>query len=145
MLTEQQIDYCLAKIKEQLTITDATNRRPNIDNVIRVVKQTIADAYGDTRVNQSDPINELGLREQTVSALEAAGYMRIRSLTQATTKDILDVRNAGPTMLQEIRTQLSKRGLRLLDDPIIAELRQMVAEKKARARAASVDKSGQRI
>lgn len=142
MLTEQQIDYCLAKIKEQLTITDATNRRPNVDNIVRLIKQSLAEAYGDTMVNQSDPINELGLREQTVSALEAAGYLRIRSLTQAKTKDILDIRNAGPTMLQEIRTQLSKRGLRLLDDPIIAELRQMVAEKKARDRAASIDKAG---
>jgi len=145
MLTEQQIDYCLARIKEQLTITDATNKRPNVDNVIRVIKQTLAEAYGDTRVDQSDSINELGLREQTVSTLEAAGYLRIRALTQSKTKDILDIRNAGPTMLQEIRTQLSKRGLRLLDDPIIAELRLLVAEKRKRGMAANVDKAGHRI
>ena len=136
MLTESQIEYCLAKIRVQLTMT-TVGIRPNIDMLIGLVKQTIAEAYDDNSVDESSSVYELGLDDRTATLLDNAGYSTIRSVTQANTKEIMQIKQVGVGMLEELRARLSVRGLKLRGDPSNAELRLIHKRNVAEARQAA--------
>ncbi len=137
MLTESQIEFCLSKIRVQLTMTTA-GIRPNIDMLVGLIKQTIAEAYDDHRVDESASVYELGLDDRTATLLDNAGYSTIRSVTQANTKDIMQIKQVGVGMLEELRARLVVRGLKLRGDPSNAELRLIHKRKVAESRQTAI-------
>ena len=129
MLSDNQIEYCLAKIREQLTSYDRSICRPNIDGLIAVLKQTIAEAYDDDTRDETDSIYQLGLNDRTAQILERAGYLNVIALTKATPKEIMAAKQVGMVMLEEIRAALAKRGDRLRDDGSLTDLRVILKAK----------------
>lgn len=131
MLTDHQIEYCLAKIREQLTSYDGRLCRPNVDGIIQVLKRTIAEAYGDTNsLDDNDSIFTLGLQERTAQILFRAGYETVYAVKQATPKELLGAKQFGDMMLCELRETLGLRGCTMRGDFGDIELRKIRNEKK---------------
>ena len=61
-------------------------------------------------------IDELDLTCRSRNVLLRAGVKNIRDLTMMTSKEITDLRNAGMFTLNEIRSKLHERGMRLADE-----------------------------
>jgi len=117
MLTEPQIEYCLAKIRQQLTPVEGQTFRPNIEQIIGTIKRTIDEAYQDDKAtSDSDSICELGLEERTSSILERAGYETVLALRNASAKELLEIKHVGIGMLEEVREAIAERGFRLRGD-----------------------------
>ena len=117
MLTESQIEYCLAKIREQLTPVEGMDYKPNLDSLIGVIKQTIAEAYKDHNATyDTDSVFQIGLEERTASILDRNGYVTVLALRKATTKELLALRQVGPGMLDQVRVALAERGFALHGD-----------------------------
>lgn len=133
MLSELQIEYCLAKIREQLTSYERSECRPNVDGLIAVLKRTIIEAYDDTH-DEADSIYQIGLNERTAQILERAGFANVIALTRATAKEIMAGKQVGLVMLEEVRSCLAIRGAKLRDDKSVIELRSIYKSKLKLAR-----------
>jgi len=123
MLTESQIDYCLARIREQLTPKPGIEWSVNLDCIIGILKNAILDSSNASITEDSDSVYQLGLEDKTASILERAGYENVLSLRFARCMELLEVGQFGPVMLEEVRAALKRRGLRLKDDESISEIR----------------------
>ena len=131
MLTETQIEYCLAKIRQQLMRPENSTCRPNVDGLIAVIKQTIAEAYDDTTsLDDNDSIFTLGLQERTAHILFRAGYETVYSVKKATPNELLGAKQFGDMMLCELRETLGLRGCTMRGDFSDRELRKIRNEKK---------------
>jgi DNA-directed RNA polymerase alpha subunit len=125
MITESQIDYCVARIREQLTISKGSVLRPNINTIVEIVKQTIDEAYSNN-YDDSDSVFDIGLNDRTANLLESSGYETVRALKAATKEELMELRQFGVSMLSEVQKCLAKRRLRLRNDQRpISRIRQM--------------------
>lgn len=75
------------------------------------------------------PAERETLATRTIACLRRGGIETVAHLTASTARDILDIRNAGPAILAEVRAALAEHGLSLRDDNEVS-----AAQLEARAR-----------
>ena len=135
MITESQIEYCLARIRVQLTPVTGHAYNPNIEAILNVVRETIALANGKTVTHDTDSVHSIGLLDRTSSILEQAGYETVGALRKATPKLLLEIDNIGPLILEEIRESLRRRGQKLAGEVSCADAVRGYLEKRARKKS----------
>jgi|32_taG_2_1085360.scaffolds.fasta_scaffold34284_2 DNA-directed RNA polymerase alpha subunit len=57
-----------------------------------------------------EPVNSMGLDDNTTNTLENAGIIRISDLLNLSQEKLLDIRNLGPTKQKKIMAALKKKG-----------------------------------
>ncbi len=92
-----------------------------LENAAGAIRELSQKVNALQKIHDPDETLEKGLchlklRPRSKNCLEYEGIITVGQLTQATARDILDIRNAGQVVISDIRVQLGKAGLKLKGD-----------------------------